>query len=544
MENTMFGLMQDQPLLISSLMVYADRHHGDTAIVSRTIEGPIHRYTYRAAHARARKLANALRGLELRQGDRVATLAWNGYRHFEIYFAVSGMGAVCHTINPRLFLEQIAYIVNHAEDRYVFFDLSFVPAVEKLRPLCPGVKGWVAMTDRAHMPAAIPDALCFEELIEGQSDAFDWPKLDENLASSLCYTSGTTGNPKGVLYSHRSTVLHSFGAALPDSMNLSARDVIMPVVPMFHANAWGLPYSSLLVGAKLVFPGAALDGKSLHELFETEKVTFSAGVPTVWLSLLQYLAQDKLSFTTLKRTVIGGSACPPATIRAFEEEHGVEVLHAWGMTEMSPLGTVSQLKAAHLDLDTERQFAVKCRQGRAIFGVDYKIVDGDDRELPWDGKAFGDLMVRGPWIAQGYFKGEGGDPLRDGWFPTGDVATIDPEGYMQITDRSKDVIKSGGEWISSIDLENVAVAHPAVAEAAVIGVHHPKWDERPLLIVQKKAGAEVTRQELLSFYEGKVAKWWIPDDVVFVEGLPHTATGKLLKTQLRQDFQAHRLPTG
>ncbi len=538
----MHGLMQDQPLLISSLITYADRHHGKTEIVSRMVEGPIHRYTYRDAHARARKLANALIRLGVKEADRVGTLAWNSFRHFEIYYGVSGMGAVCHTINPRLFPEQIVYIINHAEDRYVFFDLTFVPLIEKLKPHCANVKGWVAMTDRAHMPASLPGALCYEELVEAESDDFDWPLLDENAASSLCYTSGTTGNPKGVLYSHRSTVLHSYGAALPDAMKLSASDSVLPVVPMFHANAWGLAYACPLVGAKLVFPGAALDGKSLFELFEGEKVTFSGGVPTVWLGLLQYMAQSNQRFTTLKRTVIGGSACPPAMIRAFETEHGVEVLHAWGMTEMSPLGTVSQLKAAHGGQSFEDQLAVKGKQGRAIFGVDMKIVDAKGKELPWDGKAFGDLMVKGPWIAKGYFKGEGGDPLRQGWFPTGDVATIDEEGFIQITDRSKDVIKSGGEWISSIELENVAVAHPAVAEAAVIGVRHPKWDERPLLLVQKKAGANVSREELLKFYEDKVAKWWIPDDVVFVESLPHTATGKLLKTKLREDFGAHKLP--
>jgi fatty-acyl-CoA synthase len=540
----MFGLMQDEPLLVSSLITFADRHHGDTEIVSRTIEGPIHRYTIRQSHARMRRLANALRRLGVAQGDRIATLAWNGYRHFEIYFAVSGMGAVCHTINPRLFDEQIAYIVNHAEDAYLFFDLTFAPLVERLKPHCPKVRGWVAMTDRARMPAALPDALCYEELVAAEDDAFQWPVLDERLASSLCYTSGTTGNPKGVLYSHRSTVLHSYGAALPDSMNLSARDVVLPVVPMFHANAWGLPYSCMLAGCKMVFPGAALDGKSLHELFESEGVTFSAGVPTVWLALLQHMAETRRRFGTLKRTVIGGSACPPAMIRTFEEEYGVEVLHAWGMTEMSPLGTVAQLKAKHRDADPAARRAVKNKQGRAIFGVDLKIVDGEGRELPWDGVAFGNLMVKGPWIADGYFKGEGGDPLVDGWFPTGDVVTIDPDGYIQVTDRSKDVIKSGGEWISSIELENIAVAHPAVAEAAVIGVPHPKWDERPLLLVQLKKDARATRDELLAFYDGKVAKWWVPDDVVFVDALPHTATGKLLKTRLRDEYGRHHPPGG
>ncbi len=539
----MQGLMQDRPLLISSLISFADRFHGGTEIVSRMIEGPIHRYTYRDAHKRARQLAQALQRLGVKEADRIGTLAWNGFRHLEIYYAASGMGAVCHTINPRLFPEQIVYIINHAEDQYVFFDLTFAPLAAKVKPLCPKVRGWVAMTDRAHLPAEMPEALAFEDLVAAESGDYVWPALDEDAASSLCYTSGTTGNPKGVLYSHRSTVLHSYGAALPDAMKLSAQDVVLPVVPMFHANAWGLAYACPLVGAKLVFPGAALDGKSLFELFEGEKVNFSAGVPTVWLGLLQYMTETNHRFTTLKRTVIGGSACPPAMIRAFETEHGVEVLHAWGMTEMSPLGTVSQLKATHQGKTLEDRLAVKCRQGRAIFGVDLKIVDSAGRDLPWDGKAFGDLLVQGPWIAKGYFKGEGGDPLRDGWFPTGDVATIDEEGYIQITDRSKDVIKSGGEWISSIELENVAIAHPGVAEAAVIGVSHPKWDERPLLIVQKKPGAGVTREELLSFYQDKVAKWWIPDDVVFVEALPHTATGKLLKTKLRDDFQRHKLPS-
>jgi 3-(methylthio)propionyl---CoA ligase len=538
----MFGLMQDQPLLISSLITHADRHHGATEIVSRSIEGPIMRYSFREAHARTRRLANALRRLGVAPSDRVGSLAWNGFRHLEIYYAVSGMGAVCHTINPRLFQDQVVYIINHAEDRYVFFDLTFLPLVEKVKPLCPTVAGWVAMTDRAHMPAASADLLCYEELVAAEDDGFDWPRLDERTASSLCYSSGTTGHPKGVLFSHRSTVLHSYGSALPDAMNLSARDAVLPVVPMFHVNAWGLPYSCLLVGAKLVFPGAALDGASLFELFETEKVTCSAGVPTVWLALLQFMAQSNHRFTTLKRTIIGGSACPPAMIRAFETEHGVEVLHAWGMTEMSPLGTIGQLKAHHLALAPEEQLDVKKKQGRIIYGVDYKIVDGAGTNLPWDGKAFGDLLVRGPWVAQGYYKTEGGNPLRDGWFATGDVCTIDADGYMQVTDRSKDVIKSGGEWISSIELENIAVAHPAVAEAAVIGVHHPKWDERPLLIVQKKSGAQVTREELLGFYQGKVAKWAVPDDVVFVESLPHTATGKLLKTKLRDDFKTHRLP--
>ena len=538
----MRGLMQDHPLLVSSLLVHADRHHGHRAIVWRSIEGPVERATFRDLHARARRLANALRRLEVGAGDRVATLAWNTARHLEIYFAVPGMGAVCHTVNPRLFPEQIVYIINHAEDRVVFFDLSFVALVETLRPQCPLVQSWVAMTDAAHMTAAPPGALCYEALLAAASDGFDWPVFDEGTASSLCYTSGTTGNPKGVLYSHRSTLLHTYACALADTLAMTARDVVLPVVPMFHANAWGLPYICMMVGAAMVMPGAALDGKSLCELFEREGVTFSAGVPTVWFGALQYLREQGIRPSTLKRVLVGGSACPPAMLKALEEDYGIEVLHGWGMTEMSPVGTISQLKAKHVGLPAAERRAVKAKQGRAVFGVDLKIVDGAGRELPWDGTATGDLLVKGPWIAAGYFK-EPGSALVDGWFPTGDVATIDPDGYVQITDRSKDVIKSGGEWISSIELENIAVGHPAVAEAAVIGVKHPRWDERPLLIVQTRAGATLTREEMLAFYADKVAKWWVPDDVVFVETLPHTATGKLLKTRLRADFAAYR-PSG
>ena len=537
------GLMMDTPLLVSSLIAHADRFHGDTEIVSRTVEGPIHRYTYSDAHRRSKKLAQALARLGVKQGDRVGTLAWNGYRHFELYYGVSGMGAVVHTVNPRLFADQLVYIVNHAEDAYVFFDLTFVPLVEKLAPECKGVKGWVAMTDAAHMPKAkLPNLLCYEELLARESGDYDWPQLDEWTAAGLCYTSGTTGHPKGVLYANRSTVLHAYASSLPDVFNCSSRTVILPVVPMFHVNAWGVPYYAALNGAKLVFPGAGLDGKSLYELFEAEKVTTSAGVPTVWLNLLAFMKEGNRKFSTLQEIVVGGSACPPAMITTFREEYGVQCRHAWGMTEMSPLGTFCRLKAKDEALPREKKHEIECKQGRAIYGVEMKIVDGEGKELPRDGKAFGDLLVRGPWVLREYFKGEGGSPLRDGWFPTGDVATIDPGGYMQITDRSKDVIKSGGEWISSIELENIAVAHPAVAEAAVIGVSHPKWDERPLVIVVKKPGAAVTREELLKFYEGKVAKWWLPDDVVFVEQLPHTATGKLLKTKLRHDYREHRLP--
>lgn len=536
------GQMMSAPLLISSIISHAARYYGTTEIVSRRTEGDLHRYTYRDCELRARKLAQALGALGVNQGERVGTLAWNGYRHLEIYYGVSGMGAVCHTINPRLFPEQIAYIVNHAEDGYVFFDLTFLPLVEGVAPHCPSVKGWVAMTDRAHMPAEskVP-LLCYEELIDAQDGDYQWPRFDENMASSLCYTSGTTGNPKGALYSHRSTVLHSYASALPDALGCSASDVILPVVPMFHVNAWGLPYSVPLVGAKLVLPGARLDGASLHELFEQEKVTFSAGVPTVWLGLLQYVQSNNLKFSTFRRTVIGGSAAPPAMIRALEA-CGVEVIHAWGMTEMSPLGTSCKLLAKHAELSDADRHKIQEKQGRVIYGVDMKIVDGEGNELPWDGKAFGDLMVRGPWVIDRYFRNEA-DPLVEGWFPTGDVATIDPDGFMQITDRSKDVIKSGGEWISSIDIENVAAAHPAVHMAACISAYHPKWDERPLLVVVKKPGAEVSREELLQFFEGKVAKWWIPDDVAFVTEIPLTATGKMQKLKLREQFKDYKLPT-
>jgi fatty-acyl-CoA synthase len=540
----MLGLMMDQPLLISDLIRHADRHHGDTEIVSKTVEdGSIHRYTYRDAHRRARRLAKALGALGVKMHDRVATLAWNGYRHFEIYYATAGSGGIIHTINPRLFPEQIAYIANHAEDRVLFFDVNLAPLVEKLAPLLKSVKAFVAMTARATMPKAdIPNLLCYEELLEAQDDNYVWPSFDERTAACLCYTSGTTGNPKGALYSHRSTMLHAYAAALPDALNLSARDVILPVVPMFHVNAWGLPYSCAAIGAKIVFPGHHLDGKSLHGLFEAEGVTMSAGVPTVWLGLLNFMKEQKLKFSTLKGVVIGGSAAPPAMIRTFQEEYGVFVLHAWGMTEMSPLGTVCTFKAKHAKASKEERYALQNKVGRVIFGVDTRIVDENGKELPHDGKAFGDLQVKGPWVVKGYFKAEGGDPLRDGWFPTGDVVTIDPDGYIQITDRSKDVIKSGGEWISSIDLENVAVAHPAVQEAAVIGIRHPKWDERPIVVVVKKAGQDVSKADLLKFYEGKIAKWWMPEDVVFVAELPHTATGKLSKLTLRQQFKDYKLP--
>lgn len=541
----MLGLMQSQPLLISSLIEFAERHHGDVEIVSRRVEGDIHRYTWREVAARARQVAGALDNMKLLFSDRVATLAWNGYRHLELYFGVSGSGRVLHTLNPRLHPEQIAWIANHAEDQVLCFDMSFLPIVKAIHGNCPTIKQYVALCDADKLPAdsGIPNLVSYEAWIAAQSIDYQWPSFDENSASSMCYTSGTTGNPKAALYSHRSTILHAYAAALPDVMCMSARDSILPVVPMFHVNAWGIPYSAALTGAKLVFPGPGLDGKSVYELIEAEKVTYAAGVPTVWQMMLGHMKPAGLKFSTLKRTVIGGSACPPAMIHAFQEDYGVEVLHAWGMTEMSPLGTLCTLKNKHLSMPKEEQMKIRLKQGRAIYGVDMKIVGEDSKEIAWDGRAYGDLYVKGPWIVGEYFKGEGGNPLVDGWFPTGDVATIDPDGYMQITDRSKDVIKSGGEWISSIDVENIAVAHPAVAMAACIGVPHPKWDERPIIAVVKKPGMDVTREELLRFYDGKTAKWQIPDDVVFVDAIPLGATGKMLKTKLRELLKDYKLPT-
>lgn len=540
----MLGLMQTQPLLISSLIVHAERHGGDAEIVSRRVEGDIHRCTWTDVARRSRQVAHALDVAGLLFSDRVATLAWNGYRHLELYFGVSGSGRVLHTINPRLHPEQIAWIATHAEDQVLCFDATFLPIVQAIHGKCPGIRQYVLLCDSGKLPAGtgIPNLVAYEDWIGGHKTDYDWPTFDENSASSMCYTSGTTGNPKAALYSHRSTLLHAYAAALPDVMNLSARDSVLPVVPMFHVNAWGIPYSAALTGCKLVFPGPALDGKSVYELMEAEKVTFAAGVPTVWQMLLGHLKPNDLRFSTLRRTVIGGSACPPAMIHAFREDYGVDVLHAWGMTEMSPLGTLCTLKNKHLELSAEEQMKLRLKQGRAIFGVDMKIVGDDGQDLPWDGKTYGDLLVKGPWIIREYFKGEGGDPLVDGWFPTGDVATIDADGFMQITDRSKDVIKSGGEWISSIDIENIAMAHPAVQMAACVGMRHPKWDERPIVCVVKKAGAEVTREELLKFFEGKVAKWQVPDDVVFVESIPLGATGKMLKTKLRDQLRDYKLP--
>jgi len=466
----------------------------------------------------------------------------------EIYFGVSGSGRVLHTLNPRLHPDQVVWIANHAEDQVLCFDASFLPIVQAVHARCTTIKHYVMLCDTDKLPqdSGIPNLISYEAWIGKQSSDYTWPVFDENSASSMCYTSGTTGNPKAALYSHRSTVLHAYAAALPDVMNLSARDSVLPVVPMFHVNAWGIPYSAALTGCKLVFPGPALDGKSVYDLLESEKVTFAAGVPTVWQMLLGHMQVNGLRFSTLNRTVIGGSACPPAMINAFNDDYGIDVLHAWGMTEMSPLGTLCTLKNKHLLLSKEEQMKIRLKQGRAIYGMDMKIIDEAGKELPHDGKAFGDLLVKGPWIVAEYFKqseeASPKSPLVDGWFPTGDVATIDPDGYMQITDRSKDVIKSGGEWISSIDIENIAVAHPAVAMAACVGVYHPKWDERPIIAVVKKPGSDVSREALIAFYEGKTAKWQIPDDVVFVDSIPLGATGKMLKNKLRETLKDYKLP--
>ena len=541
----MLGLMQDRQLLISSLIDYAAVYHGEQEIVSRTVEGPIHRYTYVDAQARSKQLANALTRLGVKLGDRIATLAWNGFRHFELYYGVSGMGAVLHTINPRLFAEQIVYIVNHAEDDYIFTDLTFVPLLEKLVDQFEGIKGFVIMTDEAHMPeTSLPGALCYETLIAAESAELTWPSFDENTASSLCYTSGTTGNPKGVLYSHRSTVLHSFIVCMKDTLGLCSMDSVLPVVPMFHANAWGIAYAAPAVGAKLVFPGAGMDGESVYELLRDENVTMAAGVPTVWLMLLNHMRENNLTPEALERVVCGGSAAPRSMIEEFEEAHGARMVHAWGMTEMSPIGTCGTLKPGMEELPDKERYDIQEKQGRGVYGVEMKIVDDDGNELPRDGVAFGDLLVRGPTICGGYFKNDGGEVLNDeGWFSTGDVANLDPLGYMQIVDRSKDVIKTGGEWISSIDLENTAVGHPQVAEACVIGVYHPKWDERPLLLVIRTKDSALTKDDMLAYFEGKIAKWWVPDDVVFVDELPHTATGKLLKPKLREEYKDYKLPT-
>ncbi|WP_454916967.1 long-chain-fatty-acid--CoA ligase [Xanthobacter sediminis] len=532
----MLGTMMDVPLLLSSILRHAETCHADGEVVSAAVEGGLHRYTYGEMAQRARKLANALARLGLERGDRVGTLAWNGYRHMELYYGVSGSGLVCHTINPRLFREQIAFIIQHAADSVLFFDLTFLPIVEELADQLKGLKAVVAMTDAAHMPAsaALPGLLCYESLIAEEPDSFDWPVFDENTASGLCYTSGTTGDPKGVLYSHRSCVLHAMAIAMPDSLGLSASDVIAPIVPMFHVNAWGLPFAAPMVGAKLVLPGAHLDGASLHALFEGEGVSFTAGVPTVWLGLLDWMDTHGRGFSSLKRVVIGGSATPPIMISRFHNM-GVKVRHAWGMTETSPVGLSAALKPRHETLDPEARLALECKQGRPLFGMEFRVAGADGKDAPRDGRSFGAMLVRGPWVAGGYFN-TAHSPAHEeepGWFNTGDVVTQDQDGFIQIVDRTKDVVKSGGEWISSIDLENIAQAHPAIQEAAIVAKPDARWGERPVLVAVLKAGATFTRADMRAHYEGKISKWSIPDDVVIVPELPHTATGKLSKKAVR-----------
>ena len=541
----MHGLMSERPLLISALLTHAAIYHRDTEIVSRTVEGPMHRYSYADAERRSKRLARALLRLGIRPGDRVGTLAWNTFRHFELYYGISGIGAVCHTVNPRLFDDQIVYIVNHAADRLLFIDTSFVPLIERLAPHLPAECRIVLMTGESGEPATKLSKLpCYERLIADEDDDFEWPEFDERTAAALCYTSGTTGKPKGALYSHRSTVLHAFGISLPDAIPLSARDTVCPIVPLFHACGWGTAYTAPMNGAKLVMPGPRLDGQSLYELFETEGVTASLGVPTVWLGFEAYLAATDARCSTLRWLLCGGSAVPPSLIEAFESR-GILLRQGWGMTEMSPLGTTAALKAKHLGVEPEAQMKVKAKQGRPVFGVEMKVVDDAGHEQPRDGKSMGELLVRGPWIVTGYFEDDEASAAavdKDGWFRTGDVATIDPDGYMQIVDRRKDVIKSGGEWISTIDLENAAVAHADVAEAAVIAVPHPRWAERPLLVVTPRADRQPERDALLAFLAQRFPRWMLPDDVVVLKELPHTATGKVMKTRLREMFHDHVLP--
>ena len=541
----MQGLMQDWPLLVSSVLDHARINHPEREVVSRSVEGPIHRYTYRDMHGRSKRCAKALKRLGVREGDVLATLAWNTYRHMESWYGIMGVGAVCHTLNPRLFADQLVYIANHAEDLYLLLDLTFLPIAEAIAPRCPSIKGYIIFTDRAHMPETkLPNVLCYEELLAAEDENFDWVQVDERAAAGLCYTSGTTGNPKGVVYSHRSNVLHAMAINNPDVLGLRSADAVMPIVPLFHANAWGITFAAPMSGSKIVNPGGKLDGASVFQLLEEERVSCTAAVPTVWLGLLQYLEAEQKKLSTLKRVLVGGAACPRIVMEKFEKNYGVNVVHGWGMTEMSPMGTTSNLKASLDGSAPEELFNYKLKQGRPFYTVEMKIVDDNQRELPHDGKTFGHLLVRGPAIAKSYYKGEGGSILDEqGFFDTGDVATIDGHGFMQITDRAKDVIKSGGEWISSIEVENIAVGHPSVAEAAVIGLPHPKWDERPLLIVVKKPNTDVTKPELLKYLEGKIAKWWMPDDVVFMDEIPHTATGKIQKRDLRERWKDHKLPT-
>jgi len=538
----MLGLMQDWPLLVSKVLDHAATYHGDQEIVSRTTEGPIERCTYRDLHSRARTVAKRLEKDGIKQGDVVATMAWNNARHLESWYGIMGMGAVCHTLNPRLFPEQLVYIINHAEDKMLFVETTFVPVIEAIADKLEHVKSYVIMTDADHMPdTKLNNAKCYETWLAEADDDYKWPEFDENTAAGLCYTSGTTGNPKGVLYSHKSNVLHGMLANSADVLGLTSAETMLPVVPMFHANAWAIAFAAPMAGTKLVMPGPLMDGASIYELLETEKVTATAAVPTVWLMLLNHLEANYLELPHLNQVIIGGSACPPSMIETFERKFGVEVFHAWGMTEMSPIGSLGRLKGIKDDIPWDDQLATKIKQGRPPFTVEMKIIDDDGNELPRDGKAFGHLVVRGPAVSKSYLKGDGGEILdADGWFDTGDVATLDPDGFMQITDRAKDVIKSGGEWISTIDIENIAVAHPDVTEAAVIGIVHPKWDERPLLIIVKKEGSNPSKEDLLGFLEGKIAKWWMPNDVAFVDEIPHTATGKIQKRDLRETFADFR----
>lgn len=542
----MLGLMQDHPLLISSLLVHAERNHPKVEIVSATCEGEVVRSNYATLAKRARKLAEALQNLGVKPGDRVATLAWNTHRHVELYFAVSGMGAVLHTVNPRLYHDQIEHIINHAGSTVLLFDISFSGMVGELRDKFSDVGHYIAMTDKAHLPSDAGEILCYESLIEPMPGEFVWPQFDERTASSLCYTSGTTGNPKGVLYSHRSSVLHSLLVCQSDGLQLSSHDSTLLVVPLFHVNAWGLPYASALCGAKLVLPGPKLDGKSIFDLAVAENCTFTLGVPTIWLGLLDHIASTpglSVSDLPFKRLMIGGSAAPRSMIKEIQQG-GITVVQAWGMTETSPVASVCNLLPHHADLDEESKLDILVKQGRAVYGVEWCITDENDHALPHDGKVSGNLKVRGPWIASGYYRLEDSDAVdQDGWFATGDVAKIDPEGYVTLTDRTKDVIKSGGEWISSIDLENAVMGHPAVKEAAVIGVHHPKWQERPLLLVVRKPDTDPSPEELLKYLEDHVTKWWLPDEVVFIDEIPHTATGKVQKLKLRKQFQDHVLPS-
>ena len=540
----MLGLMQDWPLLCHRIIDHAAIYHAERPVITRSVEGPIVETNYAEIRKRALKVAQALEQDGVKLGERVATMAWNTWRHLEAWYGILGIGAIYHTVNPRLFPDQLVWIMNHAEDKVMMLDLTFVPLLEKLADQLPTIKRYIVLTDQAHMPqTTLPNAIAYEEWIGAVDGDFAWKSFDENTAAGMCYTSGTTGNPKGVLYSHRSNVLHAFMAALPDSKDLKATDVCLPVVPFFHANGWSLAFSTPMVGATFVLPGPKLDGASIYELLDKYKVTFTAAVPTVWLMLLQDLEKTGAKLPHLNKVVIGGSACPRAMTQTFQEKYGVEVIHAWGMTEMSPLGSLCTMKPEYAALQGEARLDVQMKQGHPPFGVEMKITDDAGKQLPWDGKVFGRLKVKGPAVARRYFKAEHEEILDDqGFFDTGDVATIDQHGYMQITDRAKDVIKSGGEWISSIDLENLAVGHPKVAEAAVIGVTHPKWDERPLLVIVLKKGEHATKEDILGFMQGKIAKWWMPDDVVFVDEIPHTATGKIQKIALRQQFRDYRLP--